>query len=130
LKWPLTEAPLSAGCIKWAGPHDRQSIPAHGSEPVRSRGPRHIDHPDFRAGGRIFAKLGYPDKKWGMVKLTPEQQRFLVPANPQVFVPAPEAWGIQRSTLIKLKAAGIDTVHEAMRAAWLGKTLKRIAERI
>jgi len=63
-------------------------------------------------------------------KLTPEQQRVFVPANPQVFVPAPGAWGIQGSTLIKLKAADIDTVHEAMRAAWLGKTLKRIAERM
>ena len=95
---------------------------------VEERG--HMDHPDFRVGGKTFATLGYPDKKWGMVKLTPEQQRFLVPANPQVFVPAPGAWGIQGSTLIKLKAADIDTVHEAMRAAWLGRAPKRIAERM
>jgi hypothetical protein len=95
---------------------------------VEERG--HMDHPDFRVGGKTFATLGYPDKKWGMVKLTPEQQRFLVPANPQVFVPAPGAWGIQGSTLIKLKAADIDTVHEAMRPAGLGRALKRIAERM
>jgi hypothetical protein len=34
----------------------------------------HMGHPDFRAGGKIFATLGYPDNDWGMVALTPEQQ--------------------------------------------------------
>ncbi len=32
---------------------------------VEERG--HMDHPDFRVGGKIFATLGYPDKSWGMV---------------------------------------------------------------
>ena len=31
----------------------------------------HHDHPDFRVGGRIFATLGYPDRRHGMVNLTP-----------------------------------------------------------
>ena len=35
----------------------------------------HHGHPDFRVGGRIFATLGYPDKKWGMVVLSPDQSR-------------------------------------------------------
>jgi hypothetical protein len=35
---------------------------------VEERG--HMDHPDFRVGAKIFATLGYPDKNWGMVKLT------------------------------------------------------------
>jgi hypothetical protein len=34
----------------------------------------HMDHPDFRIGGTIFATLGYPDEGWAMVNLTPEQQ--------------------------------------------------------
>jgi len=34
----------------------------------------HMDHPDFRIGGKIFASLGYPDDEHGMVKLTPEQR--------------------------------------------------------
>ena len=34
----------------------------------------HMGHPDFRVGGKIFATLGYPDARWAMVKLTPEQQ--------------------------------------------------------
>jgi predicted DNA-binding protein (MmcQ/YjbR family) len=31
----------------------------------------HMDHPDFRVAGKIFATLGYPDKSRGMVKLSP-----------------------------------------------------------
>jgi|SRR6266480_3703823 len=36
-----------------------------------------MNHPDFRVTGKIFASLGVPNKSWGMVKLTPEQQRAL-----------------------------------------------------
>ena len=42
----------------------------------------HQGHADFRVGKRIFATLGYPDKAWGMVKLTPEQQSMLAEAEP------------------------------------------------
>ena len=41
----------------------------------------HGGHPDFRVGQRIFASLFYPDKDWGMVKLTPEQQAMVVDAE-------------------------------------------------
>jgi hypothetical protein len=33
----------------------------------------HMNHPDFRVEGKIFASLGYPDETAGMVKITPEQ---------------------------------------------------------
>ena len=37
----------------------------------------HMGHPDFRVHNRIFATL-HADLKYGMVKLTPEQQaRFI-----------------------------------------------------
>jgi len=32
----------------------------------------HMAHPDFRVGGKIFATLGYPQKGFAMVQLTPE----------------------------------------------------------
>jgi hypothetical protein len=94
---------------------------------VEERG--HMDHPDFRVRGKIFATLGYPDKSWGMVKLTPEQQRIFVQANPGVFVPAAGSWGLQGSTLVRLKTANADTVAEAMTAAWLGRAPKKLAKR-
>ncbi len=30
----------------------------------------HMEHPDFRVAGKIFATLGYPEDGWAMVKLT------------------------------------------------------------
>jgi hypothetical protein len=54
----------------------------------------HMNHPDFRVrGGKIFATLAYPDKKWGMVKLNPEQQQEFVSTKPDVFVPVAGGWG-------------------------------------
>jgi hypothetical protein len=47
----------------------------------------HGGHPDFRVGKRVFASLFYPDKNWGMVKLTPEQQAMVVDAEPEIFRP-------------------------------------------
>ena len=78
----------------------------------------HMGHPDFRVGGKIFATLGAPDKSWGMVKLTPEQQRIYVVPDPNAFVPAQGAWGRAGCTLVRLSAADPETVREAMTAAW------------
>ena len=47
----------------------------------------HMNHPDFRVRGKIFATLGYPDENWAVVKLTPEEQKSFVRADPDVFQP-------------------------------------------
>jgi hypothetical protein len=86
----------------------------------------HMDHPDFRVGGRIFATLGYPDEGWGMVKLSPEDQRALVQSNPAALKPANGAWGRQGSTLVRLKVADGGTVNQALTTAWMAKAPKKI----
>ena len=48
----------------------------------------HMNHPDFRLHGRIFASLGAPDEDWGMVKLTPDQQGMFIRKAPKMFKPA------------------------------------------
>jgi hypothetical protein len=78
----------------------------------------HQGHADFRAGKRIFATLGYPDKDWGMVKLTPEQQSVLVEAEPAIFRPVPGGWGRQGSTHVRLAKADPATLQSALRLAW------------
>ena len=78
----------------------------------------HLEHPDFRVGGKIFATLGYPDEKWAMVKLTPMEQEMLVASEPEVFTPAAGAWGRRGSTLVRLANADKQTLHAALRAAW------------
>lgn len=87
----------------------------------------HMEHPDFRVRGKIFATLGYPSKGWGMVKLTPEQQGRLVQDHPNVFVPTAGAWGARGATNVRLSKADRDTVFTAMAAAWRNIAPNRLA---
>ena len=77
----------------------------------------HMDHPDFRLGGKIFASLGYPDEHWGMIKLTPEQQADFVGKAPTIFQPVKGAWGRQGSTNVHLPSARVAPLREAMAVA-------------
>jgi hypothetical protein len=78
----------------------------------------HMHHPDFRVRGKIFATLGYPDKGWGTVRLTPRQQKRLMEAEPAVFVPAAGAWGRSGYTTVRLRAAKATVVRKALTSAW------------
>ena len=86
----------------------------------------HMDHPDFRVGGKIFATLGYPDNEHGMVNLPPEDQARLIRTYPKIFTPAKGAWGRSGSTLVCL--AGVDQVilRSAMEIAWRKRAPKRV----
>jgi hypothetical protein len=77
-----------------------------------------MGHADFRAGGKIFATLGYPDATWGMVKLTSQQQAKFVRTAPKVFVPSKGAWGKRGCTNVCLKAATKASLSPALIAAW------------
>jgi len=77
----------------------------------------HLGHPDFRAGGRIFATL-HPGGQTGMVKLTPEQQADVLRAHPTAFTPESGAWGRQGCTRVHLAAIDEETLGEAMTLAW------------
>lgn len=85
----------------------------------------HMDHPDFRVGGKIFATLG-PGEKWGMVKLTPEQQAGYLRTAPGVFEPAAGAWGRRGATLVHLKNARERMVRTALAEAWRNTAPKRL----
>ncbi len=87
----------------------------------------HMGHPDFRVGGKIFATLGFAEDGWGMVKLTPEEQRLYVSAEPKVFVPVKGGWGRRGCTNVILSAAKEDSVREALMAAWRNTAPKRLA---
>lgn len=77
----------------------------------------HMGHPDFRANGRVFATLGYPDEKWGMVALTPDQQQAQV-AEHEALSQVKGAWGAQGGTLVRLDAIDEETLGIAMTLAW------------
>jgi hypothetical protein len=88
----------------------------------------HMNHPDFRVCGKIFATLGYPDKNCGMVKLTPEQQQELMHDDPGTFDPCSGAWGRQGSTSVRLKAVKKATLRRALEAAWRNVAPKKLAQ--
>jgi len=78
----------------------------------------HMDHPDFRVAGKIFATLGYPEDGWAMVKLTPIEQEMFLKAQPAVFHPCTGVWGRRGATSVRLKAARKPTLRRALEAAW------------
>jgi hypothetical protein len=78
----------------------------------------HMNHPDFRVHGRIFATLDSPSPGWGMVKLTPEQQGLYVSTYPGIFTPASGTWGRQGCTHVQLQAVNKVTCTAVLRAAY------------
>jgi len=77
----------------------------------------HMNHPDFRVTGKIFASLGAPDANWGMVKLTPDQQRAFIEKAPKVFKPCSGAWGRAGATNVYLAFAKASLARAAIKAA-------------
>ena len=82
----------------------------------------HLHHPDFRVGNKIFATLGYPDDRCGMVKLTPAQQAEVLDAEPETFRPAAGAWGRSGSTVVVLAATTATRILPLLRQAWANAT--------
>ena len=88
----------------------------------------HMDHPDFRVAGKIFATLAYPDEKWGMVKLTPEQQEEFVRIDRDAFAPVKGGWEKRGATSVRLRAAKRATLRRALAAAWCNVAPKELAK--
>jgi hypothetical protein len=86
----------------------------------------HMDHPDFRVAGKIFATLGYPDKARAMVKLSPEDQHYFSKDHPDAFVPIKGTWGRRGATSVYLKNASTELMQKAIRAAWRNVAPKRL----
>ena len=87
----------------------------------------HMGHPDFRVGGRIFATLGYPDDRFAVAMLSPQDQDLLVRDYPKAFAPVAGKWGASGSTTIVLRAANKRAVAIALEAAWRRRAPKRLA---
>ena len=88
----------------------------------------HMGHPDFRVGGKIFATLGHPDKKSGMVKLAPEDQHNFLREHPAVFNPCSGAWGRQGATNVLLSTIDKPTLERALLAAWRYRASKTLLQ--
>ena len=78
----------------------------------------HMNHPDFRVNGKIFATLDYPEKGSAMVKLPPDRQAEFVELRPSAFIPVKGAWGRQGATNVILKAVKEESLRGALTLAW------------
>jgi hypothetical protein len=90
----------------------------------------HMEHPDFRVRGKIFATLGYPDESWGMVKLTPEQQASMSRLEPRAFVPVKGAWGQRGATSVRLASVSEPALRTALALAWRNVAPKRLLKQV
>jgi hypothetical protein len=79
---------------------------------------QHMHHPDFRVAGKIFATLAYPNKQFGMVKLTPIQKEDFAQSHPAAFMAVSGAWGRKGCTQVILAKATKRARKEALLAAW------------
>lgn len=84
----------------------------------------HMEHPDFRVGGRIFATIW---KGNGVLMLRPDQQSALVTSQPEIFSPAKGGWGKRGSTVVHLEAADESSVRQGLFTAWRNKASKGVS---
>jgi len=87
-----------------------------------------MDHPDFQVNNRIFATLHTGDR-FGMVALTPEQQRAFIDEHPGMFTPEAGAWGRAGSTRVRLAFVDEEVLGEALTLAWQNAVRKGSAKR-
>jgi hypothetical protein len=85
----------------------------------------HMNHPDFRVGGKIFATLS-PSEEYGVVMLSPAEQKEFVEMAPASFFPVKGGWGRSGSTRVDLEAVDAATLRKAMAAAWRKRAPKRL----
>ena len=88
----------------------------------------HMNHPDFRANGKVFATIHH-DHESGMVKLTPDQQQRFVEDDPKSFTLESGAWGAAGCTKVLFRTVDEETLGEAMTLAWRNTAKAKSAKR-
>ena len=77
----------------------------------------HFEQPDFRVRGKIFVDLSR-DGKRATLKLTPVLQQAAMDSSPDVFSPAPGAWGRAGWTFVALAHAKRAELAHLIAEAW------------
>ena len=85
----------------------------------------HADVPDYRVGDRIFSTAGRLDGR-AVLRLTREQQQMLCEAEPEIFAPIDNAWGLKGWTNLVLAKADAKTARSALWMAWRNTAPKKL----
>ena len=86
----------------------------------------HFGNADFRVTGKIFATLSLAKQGYGVLLLTPEQQKGMVEDEPEVFSPVPNGWGKNGATRVSLTNVSPDILKAALQTAWRKRAPKRL----
>ena len=89
----------------------------------------HMNHPDFRVGGKIFATIPWPERNWGMVKLPLDEQQARIKEHP-AFEAAPGAWGRGGATYVCLDNIDEATLRNSLWSAWRRSAPKRLLAKV
>jgi hypothetical protein len=87
----------------------------------------HFEQPDFRVRGKIFAGLSRDGKRCNL-KLPPEVQAMVLDAKPNVFSPAPGAWGRSGWTYVQLSRVRLAELEALLLESWRLIAPRRLAQ--
>lgn len=94
----------------------------------------HMGHSDLRVAGKIFSSRADRPGGAAYLKLTPDQQKMLCEAEPEMFAPVNGGWGIKGATWIYVAKADAATAKSALWMAWRNaasvKLLKAYPEKV
>lgn len=89
----------------------------------------HMDHPDFRVGGKIFATLmPASEEPRAMVKLKPDQQQTFIRLDADAFAPVKGGWGKRGATEVRLAVVNRTHLRDAVFTAWCNIAPKTLIE--
>jgi hypothetical protein len=80
----------------------------------------HFDWASFRVDaprGKIFCTLP-PHHEFSNVFLTPDEQKLLCEAEPDIFFQVPNKWGLNGATSIRLAKCDLATLRSALILSW------------
>lgn len=95
------------------------------SLPEASEG-SHMGHSDLRVAGKIFSSRADRPGGAAYLKLTPDQQKMLCEAEPEMFAAVPGGWGIKGATWIYVAKADVKTAKSALWMAWRNAASKSL----
>lgn len=85
----------------------------------------HFEQPDFRVRGKIFAGVSREGHR-ATLKLTPVLQQAVMDSSPDVFSPAPGAWGRGGWTFVALAKVKHAELAHLVAEAWRLVAPKRL----
>ncbi len=87
----------------------------------------HFGTMDFRVRNKIFCTHSKPGEI--VLKLTREQQEMLVEAEPEIFQPIPNKWGLKGWTIASIGNLDEPSAQSALTMAWGNVAPKSLREK-